>query len=135
MENPNGLTRWSTLPVAAQLLAILPVLGGISGSTKTICMDMFIFSFPLFAAGRVCHGSRSRPLMPRICVRSPAFPGEVRHLYFTLPNVKVNGANHGKRSMNVRSRIFRCGKACIANLCFKNRPIPKNARQNGKYII
>ena len=33
----SGFTRWSTLPVAAQLRAMLPVLGGISGSTSTMC--------------------------------------------------------------------------------------------------
>ena len=33
---PSGLTRCSSLPVAAQVRAILPVFCGISGSTKTI---------------------------------------------------------------------------------------------------
>ena len=37
-ENPNGPTRWKVVFVAAHKRAVVPVLGGISGSTKTMCM-------------------------------------------------------------------------------------------------
>ena len=36
LEKPNGLTRWSLAPVAAQVRAMLPVFAGISGSTSTM---------------------------------------------------------------------------------------------------
>ena len=38
---PSGRIRCSFAPVAAQVLAILPVFGGISGSTNTICNAIF----------------------------------------------------------------------------------------------
>ncbi|MGK0190547.1 MAG: hypothetical protein ACI9R3_006375, partial [Verrucomicrobiales bacterium] len=37
--NPSGPTRWSRAPVAKHSLPMLPVLGGISGSTRTILKD------------------------------------------------------------------------------------------------
>src|SRR5262245_51593020 len=37
---PKGSMRWSSVRVAAQRRAMLPVLGGISGSTRTMCIRL-----------------------------------------------------------------------------------------------
>src|ERR1035437_8020179 len=50
--NPNGSTRCRVLLVAAHSLATFPVLGGISGSTRTTCIGFAIEHLPQYQSVR-----------------------------------------------------------------------------------
>src|SRR2546430_831559 len=68
MENPRGLTRCSVEPVARQSRPMLPVFGGISGSTRTTLKEVKygsvgVMEYWIKAAPPLLHYSITPPFL------------------------------------------------------------------------
>src|SRR5690349_13282143 len=72
--NPSGSIRCSEVRVAAHNRATLPVLGGISGSTKTICIARSISHAVVQGPGIRRFHSGSPRLLRGTCSRVKHFP-------------------------------------------------------------
>src|SRR5882762_9264443 len=77
--NPNGSIKWRRVLVAAQRRATFPVLGGISGSTRTMCII-----------------KKSKELAPEFKTKTSCLSG---HRIYIL-DTKLDGDGRSKRPVH-----------------------------------